>query len=147
MKHLKTFLALTFIFVANSISAQSTFEKWPAIKEFHEIMSQTFHPAEEGNFGPIKARSEEMMSKAAMLLKSDIPEEFRTNSILASSERLQLKSKALHKLVISNGSDAEILKSITDLHDTFHEIVGLCSEQKKIITKPNRLIRLCYFNT
>ncbi len=131
MKFIKTILILSLLFVANTITAQSTFDKWPALKEFHEVMSQTFHPAEEGNFAPIKTRSEEMMSKAAMLLKSDIPEEFRTNTILASSERLQLKSKALHKLVISNGSDAAILKSITDLHETFHEIVGLCSEQKK----------------
>ena len=131
MKNLKTFAIFALLFVANTITAQSTFDKWPALKEFHEVMSQTFHPAEEGNFAPIKTRSEEMMSKVAMLLKSDIPEEFRTNSILASSERLQLKSKALHKLVISNGSDAAILKSITDLHDTFHEIVGLCSEPKK----------------
>ncbi|MBG6061501.1 hypothetical protein IWX83_001284 [Flavobacterium sp. CG_9.1] len=131
MKHLKTFLVLALIVVANSVSAQSTFDKWPAIKEFHEVMSQTFHPAEEGNVAPIKARSEEMMNKAAMLLKSDIPTEFRTNAILASAERLQLKSKALHKLVKSNGTDAAIVKSITDLHDTFHEIVGLCSDAKK----------------
>ncbi|MDI6032832.1 hypothetical protein QLS91_07085 [Flavobacterium sp. LB2P84] len=131
MKHLKAFLVLALIVVANSVSAQSTFEKWPAIKEFHEVMSQTFHPAEEGNLAPIKARSEEMMNKAAMLLKSDIPAEFKTNAILASAERLQLKSKALHKLVTSNESDAAILKSITDLHDTFHEIVGLCSDAKK----------------
>jgi hypothetical protein len=131
MKHLKAFLVLALIVVANSVSAQSTFEKWPAIKEFHEVMSQTFHPAEEGNLAPIKARSEEMMNKAAMLLKSDIPAEFRTDAILASAERLQLKSKALHKLVKSNGTDAAIVKSITDLHDTFHEIVGLCSDAKK----------------
>jgi hypothetical protein len=131
MKHLKAFLVLALIVVANSVSAQSTFEKWPAIKEFHEVMSQTFHPAEEGNLLPIKERSEEMMNKAAMLLKSDIPAEFRTDAILASAERLQIKSKALHKLVMSNGSDAAIVKSITDLHDTFHEIVGLCSDAKK----------------
>ena len=131
MKHLKTFLVLALIVVANTVSAQSTFDKWPAIKEFHEVMSQTFHPAEEGNLAPIKARSEEMMNKAAMLLKSDIPTEFRTDAILASAERLQLKSKALHKLVKSNGTDAAIVKSITDLHDTFHEIVGLCSDAKK----------------
>jgi hypothetical protein len=131
MKHLKTFLVLALIVVANSVSAQSTFDKWPAIKEFHEVMSQTFHPAEEGNLAPIKARSEEMMNKAAMLLKLDIPTEFRTDAILASAERLQLKSKALHKLVKSNGTDAAIVKSITDLHDTFHEIVGLCSDAKK----------------
>ena len=131
MKHLKAFLVLALIVVANSVSAQSTFDKWPAIKEFHEVMSQTFHPAEEGNLDPIKARSEEMMNKAAMLLKSDIPAEFRTDAILASAERLQIKSKSLHKLVTSNGADAAILKSITDLHDTFHEIVGLCSDAKK----------------
>lgn len=131
MKHLKTFLVLALMVVANSVSAQSTFDKWPAIKEFHEVMSQTFHPAEEGNLAPIKARSEEMMNKAAMLLKSDIPTEFRTDAILASAERLQIKSKALHKLVKSNGTDAAIVKSITDLHDTFHEIVGLCSDAKK----------------
>ena len=125
MKHLKAFLVLALIVVANSVSAQSTFDKWPAIKEFHEVMSQTFHPAEEGNLVPIKARSEEMRNKAAMLLKSDIPAEFRTDAILASAERLQIKSKALHKLVNSNGTDAAIVKSITDLHDTFHEIVGL----------------------
>ena len=131
MKHFKLFLVLTLIFVANAVSAQSTFDKWPAIKEFHEVMSETFHPAEEGNLAPIKARSEEMMNKAAQLLKSEIPLEFKTDAILASAERLQLKSKALHKLVKSNGSNAEILKSITDLHDTFHEIVGLCSAAKK----------------
>lgn len=130
MKLIKTFVIFALLFAANTITAQSTFDKWPAIKEFHGVMSQTFHPAEEGNFAPIKTRSGEMMSKAALVLKSDIPEEFRRKAILASAERLQLKSKALHKLVISSGSDTAILKSITDLHDTFHEIVGLCSEEK-----------------
>ena len=131
MKPLKVFLVLAILIVASSVSAQSTFDKWPAIKEFHEVMSQTFHPAEEGNLAPIKTRSEEMMNKATMLLKSDIPTEFRTDAILVLAERLQLKSKALHKLVKSSGTDAAIVKSITDLHDTFHQIVGLCSDAKK----------------
>ena len=131
MKYFKTFVVLALIIVANAVSAQSTFDKWPAIKDFHGIISETFHPAEEGNLAPIKARSEEMMNKAALLLKSNIPTEFKTNAILASAERLQLKSKALHKLVTSNGADVAIVKSITDLHDTFHEIVGLCSDAKK----------------
>ena len=130
MKYFKTFVALILLVIANSVSAQSTFDKWPAIKDFHGVMSETFHPAEEGNLAPIKARSEEIMNKGALLLKSDIPTEFKTNAILASAERLQLKSKALHKLVTLNGADAAILKSITDLHDTFHEIVGLCSDTK-----------------
>ena len=31
--------------------------------EFHKMMSQTFHPAEEGNFAPIKSRIDEMKPK------------------------------------------------------------------------------------
>ena len=130
MKHLKIVAVLSLIFAANTISAQSTFEKWPAIKEFHEIMSQTFHPAEEGNFAPIKARSEEMMTKATKVVKSDIPTEFKTEAILASAGKLESKSAALHKLVTSGAKNEVIFKSLNDLHDTFHEIVGLCSEEK-----------------
>ncbi len=130
MKHLKTVAVLSLIFAANTISAQSTFEKWPAIKEFHEVMSQTFHPAEEGNFAPIKARSEEMMTKATKVLKSDIPAAFKTEAVVASAGRLESKSKALHKLVTFGATNDVIFKSLNDLHDTFHEIVGLCSEEK-----------------
>ena len=125
------FLAIVVFFLTvNASIAQSTFDKWPAIKEFHQVMSQTFHPAEEGNLEPIKTRSEELMNKAANVLKSNIPAEFATAPILASAEKLQLKSKALHKMVQAKASDAEITKSLTELHDVFHEIVGLCTEKK-----------------
>lgn len=127
---MKSLAIVLFLFAVNTISAQSTFDKWPAIKEFHEVMSQTFHPSEEGNLEPIKTRSEELMNKAAVLLKSDIPAEFKTAAVLASAEKLQLKSKALHKLVQAKGSDADIKKSLAELHDVFHEIVGLCAEKK-----------------
>ncbi|MBL0012666.1 MAG: hypothetical protein IPP30_02615 [Flavobacterium sp.] len=127
---MKSLAIVLFLFAVNTISAQSTFDKWPAIKEFHQVMSQTFHPSEEGNLEPIKTRSEELMNKAAVLLKSDIPAEYKTAAVLASAEKLQLKSKALHKLVQSKGADADITKSLAELHDVFHEIVGLCSEKK-----------------
>lgn len=127
---MKSLAIVLFVMAINTISAQSTFDKWPAIKQFHEVMSQTFHPSEEGNLEPIKARSEELMTKAAAVLKSDIPAEFKTAAILASSEKLQIKSKALHKLVQAKSSDAEITKSLAELHDVFHDIVGLCSEKK-----------------
>ena len=127
---MKSLAIVLFVMAINTMSAQSTFDKWPAIKQFHEVMSQTFHPSEEGNLEPIKTRSEELMNKATAVLKSDIPAEFKTVAILASAEKLQLKSKTLHKLVQSKGSDAEITKSLAELHDVFHDIVGLCSEKK-----------------
>jgi hypothetical protein len=131
MKHLKTFLILAFIVAANSVSAQSTFDKWPAIKEFHGVLSETFHPAEEGKLAPIKARSAELLAKATKVQKTEIPAEFRTEIITELVNRLQAKSKSLHQLVSNKGADDEIVKSITGLHDIFHEIVGICSDSKK----------------
>jgi hypothetical protein len=131
MKKLKVLLILALVVMANSVSAQSTFDKWPAIKEFHDVMSATFHPAEEGNLAPIKARSEEMMTKAAALLTAPKPSEFKTKAILEASEKLKSQSIGLNALIMGNGSNESIVKELTEMHDVFHEIVGLCSESKK----------------
>ena len=130
MNFIKSLAFAAVLFFANFVNAQSVSEKWPAIKTFHGVMSQTFHPSEEGNLAPIKARSGEMVEKTETLLKSDIPVEFRTASILGSAERIQIQSKALHKMVLSSSSDADITAKLIELHDTFHEIVGLCKNEK-----------------
>lgn len=128
---IKILAIIALVFVTHVIQAQAAADKWPALQEFHTVISQTFHPAEDGNLQPIKERSEELSTKAAALLKSDIPAEYRTNAILASAEKLQIKSKMLHKLVAAKGTDADITKSLKEVHDVFHDIAGLCSEQKK----------------
>lgn len=126
------FMALMlFVLASAATSAQSVGEKWPAIKELHTVVSETFHPAEEGNFAPIKSRSQELYDKSSALLKSDIPAEYRTSAILGAAERLQLKSRALHKMVVNKATDAELMKALTELHDIYHEIGGLCNDEKK----------------
>ena len=131
MKKLKVLLILALIIVSNSVLAQSTFDKWPAIKEFHDLISATFHPAEEGNLAPIKARSAEMITKADALLTAPKPAEFRTTAILEASEKIKVQSISLHELIAAKGSDEAIVKALTEMHDVFHDIVGLCSESKK----------------
>lgn len=109
----------------------SIFEQWAALKDFHGVMSQTFHPAEEGNLQPIKTRSAEMVEKADKLTKSPIPSEFDTPKIKDAIKRLQTGSKALDKLIKNKKtSDADIITSLSALHDVFHEIVGLCRDEK-----------------
>ena len=130
MNILKTFAIFVVLFFANIAVAQSVSEKWPAIKTFHGVMSQTFHPAEEGNLEPIKTRSLEMVEKAEALLKSDIPAEFKTPKIMSAAERIQIQAKALHKMVLAKAPDAELTAKLTTLHDVFHEIVGLCGSEK-----------------
>ena len=105
------------------------FDGWLALKDFHKVMSQTFHPSEEGNLQPIKERSGEMVLKAAALSQSTIPAEFYKKEVVAAIQKLVTDSKKLDKLVKSKKSDKEISTALTKLHDVFHEIIGLCSPE------------------
>ncbi|WP_298153152.1 hypothetical protein [Flavobacterium sp.] len=126
---MRKFSFLVLFLLGNIGFAQTTFEKWPAIKTFHEVISQTFHPAEEGNLEPIKSRSKELAQKAEAINKSEIPAEFKTKEIIVAAENLQIQSWALHKKIKLGATDEEILKMLTSLHDTFHQIVGLCTKE------------------
>jgi hypothetical protein len=127
-----TILSLCFVLFAaltNNTKAQSKFDAWPQLKEFHKVMSQTFHPAEEGNLEPIKTRIGEMVEKASALKSSTIPAEFNNKKVVKAVSKLEKDSKKLQKSIDAKASDEEIKKSITALHDVFHRIVGLCSEE------------------
>lgn len=129
MKNLKNFLLsvlATLLFTQLSF-AQSKFDKWPELKSFHGVMSQTFHPSEEGNLQPIKTRSLEMVNKADSLSKSNIPAEFNKKEVKEAINKLVIDSKKLHELIQNKGNDEEIKKSLSNLHDTFHLIVEKCS--------------------
>ncbi len=105
------------------------FDDWQALKDFHRVMSQTFHPSEEGNLQPIKERSGEMVQKAGLLAKSIIPAEFDSKEVTAAVKKLQTDSKKLDKLVKAKKSDKELREALIKLHDAFHEIIGLCSNE------------------
>lgn len=128
----KVFISTIFFFLAIAISstnAQSKFDSWQALKDFHKVMSQTFHPSEEGNLKPIKSRSGEMVEKANALKKSTIPAEFDKKEVRAAVKQLAKDSKKLDKMIKKNATDAEITTSLSALHDVFHQIVGLCSSE------------------
>lgn len=110
-------------------ATKGKFDDWPALKDFHKVMSQTFHPSEEGNLDPIKKRSGEMVEKAALLAKSTVPAEFNKKEMLVAVQKLATDSKKLDKLVKNKKSDKEITDALTRLHDVFHEIIGLCTTE------------------
>jgi superoxide dismutase len=107
------------------------FAAWPEIKIFHKVMSQTFHPSEEGNLQPIKERSAEMVEKANALKMAKIPAQFNKKEIVVAVNKLAKDSKELDKLVKSKASDDKITKALNGLHDTFHTIVGLCTHDEE----------------
>jgi hypothetical protein len=64
----KMFAMMVGIMITAFAFAQPKPSDWAELKEFHGVMSQTFHPAEEGKLDPIKTRSTEMVEKAVALL-------------------------------------------------------------------------------
>jgi len=116
-------LSLSF---SNGVSAQSAMDKWAELKSFHSVMSQTFHPMEEGNFDPIRKRSGEMAQKAKALAKSAIPAEFNKPEMITAVKALSGGSKKLDKIIKKGAADEVVGKQLVALHDTFHTIVGIC---------------------
>lgn len=112
-------------------SKKSKFDNWQALKDFHQVISQTFHPAEEGNLQPIRTRASEMVAKAKALQVSAIPAEFNKTGVKEAIAKLSKESQTIEKQVKKKDSDANITKTITNLHDTFHTIVGLCSAENE----------------
>lgn len=119
-------LALLLLFASITAFAQNKTE-WKELSAFHGVMSQTFHPAEEGDLKPIRERSGELVEKAKAWKASAIPADYTDvkgiqeslNALVDGSIKLDAKIKA-------GAKDEEIVKDLSALHDVFHTIVGLC---------------------
>jgi hypothetical protein len=123
-------LAADFQPAAMSASAD-THDKWNELSAFHDVMSSTFHPMEEGDFKPIRSRAGEMAAKAKQWTDSTPPRIYAQAEIKASVAKLAKESKALAALVDGKATDAQIKEALSSLHDRFHEIAGLCRDAKK----------------
>lgn len=111
-----------------SAKKPSLFQQWPALDEYHKLMSASFHPAEEGKLEPVKKNAAAMAVQAKKLKDSPIPAAFNKAGMPDLLSKLEKESAALARLVKAKKSDEDIKKAIFSLHDRFHEIVGLCRE-------------------
>lgn len=129
MKQLMLKIVAVFLLMLSSLPFVFANADWKEKDQFHAVMSQTFHPVEEGNFKPIRERSDEMLTKALAWQKSSIPKEFKKQKdIKLQLDKLALGAKSL-RVKIQQGVKDEVIKAdLTALHDVFHEIVGLCKE-------------------
>ena len=128
---MKRFLSLLMIFAAvaviKPVHAQPK-AKWQELDAFHEVMSKTFHPAEEGKLEPIRSRSAEMVEKAIAWKNSAAPEGYDKTAVLESLKKLVKGAKEIDKMVRKNASDNELKEELSELHDVFHEIVEKCEK-------------------
>lgn len=125
---------LAFVFTSISCLAQHQHEdhgksKWAELDAFHTVISQTFHPSEEGNLEPIKKRSAEMVATAKKLAASTPPQAYQSAEMKQAVKELVAQSEKMDKAVKGKKSDEALTEQLSTVHDAFHKISGLCSKE------------------
>jgi len=126
MKRILLSVIVMLAFVPAISFAQEANKTWPELKAFHTVMSATFHPAEEGNLAPIKARSQELFMAARKWKQADIPAEYKKKETRETLKELEIKCGALQKAVEAKQTDEQIKTLLTEAHNIFHKIVAEC---------------------
>lgn len=125
-KVLSLLLFLAALFIVKPVQSQ-TKAKWAEKDAFHKVMSETFHPAEEGKFEPIRQRSQEMVNAAIAWKNSVAPEGFNKDAIKKQLRKLVKDSKELSRKIKKDISDNDLKEQLTELHDLFHEMTEKCT--------------------
>ena len=127
----KCFLATAVILFSFCFgTAQTKAPEWKELKQFHALMSASFHPAEEGNFAPLKQNSDSLVIAAVIWSKSTIPADYKPTETKETLEQLTVKCKQVQKAVKENKDDAALKKLISEAHDVFHKIVEVCKKNE-----------------
>ena len=99
-----------------------------ALKDFHKVMAQTFHPCEDGNFMPLRTRSGELLAKAILFSASKPPVSKDKPTVHKALADLEEQCEKIHELVGKNAKDEVLLKEMTKAHDLFHQVEELCHD-------------------
>ena len=116
------------IAINDSLLIELEKDNWPAMKDFHKTMAQTFHPSESGDLVPLRNRSGELLAKSILLKESRPPKSLDSKLILEGLQTLENKCDEVNELVEKGAKDAVLIKKIKEAHDLFHVVQGLCHD-------------------
>lgn len=131
MKFVKFIIAAVAILAVQTISAQSVTSKWTQLHEYHELLSKTFHPAENGNFTAIKNSHDYLVQKSEALDIATMPADLKTPIVVENVAVLKKLTKKLSELITNKAPDVEILRTFQNVHDVFHKIEKECEHPTK----------------
>lgn len=115
---------MSFLQVAQAQSAQ----KWKEMEAFHQVLSKTYHPAEEGNVKPAKDSASLLLQRAELWQQAAIPAGYKPELTKSVLVKLVASCKDLETAVKLGKSDEVIKAKITTVHDAFHEIAEKCRD-------------------
>ena len=129
MKKILFLLVAAIAFAGLNASQAQEKAKWKEMDAFHEVMSKTFHPAEEGKLEPIRTRSQEMLDKATAWQNSTAPAGYDQNAVKKNLKDLVKGAKEINDLVKENAADGVLKTKLSKLHNVFHEIMEKCENE------------------
>jgi len=124
----KITILLAMVFFAGSIFAQTEKKVWPEMKEFHTIMAATFHPAEENDLKPLKAKVAELYRASKVWYASEVPSDFKKAETTELLQQLMVQCNDIWSAVNDKADDAKLKNLITMAHDIFHKVAGTCKK-------------------
>ncbi len=119
-------ITLCLMTTLSAAFAQTGKPAWQEMKTFHSFMSSTFHPAEDGNFVPLKSKADSLLITAKLWQASPIASNYKPVETKAALQKLVKQCTLIKTAVKKNASDEKLKKLISDAHDIFHTIVGEC---------------------
>ena len=128
MKKIAMLLFASVMFAGVGFAQTEKAAVWPEMKAFHKLMSETFHPTEEGNFAPLKEKVADLYRASKVWSASAVPANFKPEETKATLDKLMKQCHEIWVQVDAKASDEKLKTLITEAHDTFHKIVGECKK-------------------
>jgi len=122
--------AVALCFACSFSFAQGKLANWPEMQAFHDVLSHTFHPAEEGDMAPIRKRSHELLADVKKVNMSPLPPQYDNEKMHKTLKRLERESDKLNAFCVRQEQNPVIMKQLKEVHEIFHEIIGMCGEQR-----------------
>ena len=130
-------VTLSLLVGASSLSAQATPAKimdeshamsgWKELDSVHMLMMETWHPVQtSGDLKPIRAKATAMAEAATTWAASTVPAACDKKPIRDAVAAVARDARSLSELVATQGSDADVKKSLAGLHDTFEIVEKGC---------------------
>lgn len=101
---------------------------WKIYKEFNQLYSQITLPAQTGDYSLIKSKSAELLAKAEMLPKSNIPASFQNSDIKKVLNNLVSAVKDVHKSATKKPKDEVIKEKLNKLQEVYSELQKIVSQ-------------------
>ena len=122
MKKILLYLVMAVPFV---VTAQEKSD-WKEMSNFHTLMSTSFHPSEEGNLKPVKAKSDSLLMAARLWKASKVPAGYKPIETSETLAKLVKQLGELNTAVKAGKNDAALKGMIKEAHEIFHDIVEKC---------------------